>query len=436
MDCIGRPRELRPRQGPRPADRTEHAAVPHGPCARRQGNGGPAERRGLRCASSPGTVAQGPKPATRPRSRAAAAPRTTTAATGTPSWPKVGNRLFPYDRSQAPTFNDGPAPAKGTPGAGGPALVNVRIGDGGHLTVPMRTRRGGRPPGRRPGTGPPPPGHGKGRQGRRRRVRGTAGRVPGSANDLPATDRTGTLTARAENDEDAIIGPVASPTLRPRDARRDDITDINDGFDANGLGLADACIVGFTALKQAAERWVVPTAQQPEAERVTGRPDIPGARHTAGWGQRPAREGGPACGEAVSWLTRGLPFGACRRSRGPWLSMGRWPCPRAPRSSATGRDRRALRMGVPATTFTAGNAPRPQVGAANRAAKAVRVARRRAARESEPEAPDGPSPVPRIPPKNGSGLSCIKPEQVGASWPLKAWVCLAIRRHIGWAKRA
>ena len=58
MDCIGLQRELRPLQGPRPADRTEHAAVPHGPCARRQGNGGPAERRGLRCASSTGTVTQ------------------------------------------------------------------------------------------------------------------------------------------------------------------------------------------------------------------------------------------------------------------------------------------------------------------------------------------------------------------------------------------
>ena len=108
------------------------------------------------------------------------------------------------------------------------------------------------------------------------------------------------------------------------------ITGITDGFDANGLGLADACIVGFTALRQAAERWVVPTAQQPEAERVTGRPDIPGARHPAVWGQLPARDGGPACGEAVSLLNCGLPFRGCRSSRGPWLSMGRWPCPRTP----------------------------------------------------------------------------------------------------------
>ena len=149
-------------------------------------------------------------------------------------------------------------------------------------------------------------------------------------NDLPATDRTCTLTAWAENDDDEVIGPVASPTLRPRDARRDAITAITDCFDANGLGLADACIVGFTGLRQAAERQVVPTAQQPEAERVTGRPDIPGSRHTEGWRQLPAREGGPAFGEVVSWLNCGLPFRVCRSSRGPWLSMGRWPCPRTP----------------------------------------------------------------------------------------------------------
>ena len=33
-------------------------------------------------------------------------------------------------------------------------------------------------------------------------------------NDLPATDRTCTLTAWAENDDDEVIGPVASPALR------------------------------------------------------------------------------------------------------------------------------------------------------------------------------------------------------------------------------
>ena len=74
--------------------------------------------------------------------------------------------------------------------------------------------------------------------------------------------------------------------------------------------------------------------------------------------------------------------------------------PDAPRSSATGSDRRALRMGVPTTRFTAVNAPRPQVGEAHCAAKALRVARRRADRESEPDAPDGPSPVPRMPRRN------------------------------------
>ena len=220
-------------------------------------------------------------------------------------------------------------------------------------------------------------------------------------NDLPATDRTCTLTARAENDDDEVIGPVASPALRPRDARRDDVTGINDCFDANGLGLADACIVGFTALRQAAERQVVPTAQQPEAERVTGRPDLPGSRHPAVWGQLPARDGCPAFGEVVSLLNCGLPFRGCRSSRGRLAVHGAMALPPdAPRSSATGSDRRALRMGVPTTTFTAVNAPRPQVGEANCSAKAIRGARRRADRESEPDAPDGPSPVPRIPRRN------------------------------------
>ena len=66
----------------------------------------------------------------------------------------------------------------------------------------------------------------------------------------------------------------------------------------------------------------------------------------------------------------------------------------------------ALPPGVPATAFTAVNEPRPQVGEANRAAKAVRVARRRADRESEPDAPDGPSPAPRMPRRNSKVPNC------------------------------
>ena len=55
---------------------------------------------------------------------------------GTPAL-KVPHKLFLYDLPSAPAFNAGPAPAKGTPGTGGYALVNVRISDGGTITEPM-----------------------------------------------------------------------------------------------------------------------------------------------------------------------------------------------------------------------------------------------------------------------------------------------------------
>ena len=51
---------------------------------------------------------------------------------------KGPNKLFLYDLLQAPTFNPGPAPTKGTLGTGGHALVNVRGNDGGGITEPMK----------------------------------------------------------------------------------------------------------------------------------------------------------------------------------------------------------------------------------------------------------------------------------------------------------
>ena len=50
---------------------------------------------------------------------------------------KILHKLFLYDLLQAPTFNHGPTPAKGTLGTGGHALVNVRVSDGGNITLPM-----------------------------------------------------------------------------------------------------------------------------------------------------------------------------------------------------------------------------------------------------------------------------------------------------------
>ena len=102
---------------------------------------------------------------------------------------KVPHKLFLYDLLQAPTFNPGPTPAKGTLGTGGHALVNVRVNDGGGITVPMHA--GGALANRDgAGTRPPPPGHGDGRHVRHwarlhpcrdhgRRVRETARRAPG-----------------------------------------------------------------------------------------------------------------------------------------------------------------------------------------------------------------------------------------------------------------
>ena len=62
-------------------------------------------------------------------------------------------------------------------------------------------------------------------------------------------DTTCRIEAWAENDDDEPTSPVASLSLRPRDEFRVDITDIDDCFDTNGLGLTNTCIVEFTVLE-------------------------------------------------------------------------------------------------------------------------------------------------------------------------------------------
>ena len=104
---------------------------------------------------------------------------------------KVPNKLFLYDLPSAPTFNPGPTRprARWAPAA----MPWSTSGSMTAATSPCPcTWRRAHQPGRHPGTGPPPPGHGDGRHFRHRarlcpcrhrgrRVRGTAGRASGPA---------------------------------------------------------------------------------------------------------------------------------------------------------------------------------------------------------------------------------------------------------------
>ena len=166
---------------------------------------------------------------------------------------KVPHKLFLYDLSSALTFR--PAPAKGTPGTGGYALVNVRLHDGGNITVPMHVgsavanRDGALEPDNRPLT----------------RVKvgwfgGTAIAVgdvfaepPDEHRDLPndilANDGTCTITAWAINGDDEIISPVATLKVRPVDTVHGAITGFRDAQLASPVVRTDLVSTEYTVLK-------------------------------------------------------------------------------------------------------------------------------------------------------------------------------------------
>ena len=161
-------------------------------------------------------------------------------------------RLFLCDLSQAATFNPGPTPAKATLGTDGHALINVRIHDGGNITVPMHISSA---VANRDGTLEPdnlPPTMVKvGWFG------GTAiadGNVfaepPHRRRDLPnnllATDRTCTITVRAVN---GGISPAAALKVWPVDSVQGAVTGFRDHKLTATVDPTDLVSIVYTVLK-------------------------------------------------------------------------------------------------------------------------------------------------------------------------------------------
>ena len=164
-----------------------------------------------------------------------------------------------YD-PQAPTFNAGPSPARGTPGPGGQALSSVRHGDGGHITVPMHL---GSAPANRDGT--PEPDHlppaivrvGMSGIGPTLAPAPATGDVfaepPDEHRDLPhnllAGDRTGTITAWAVHGDDEVVGPGATLKVRPVDTAHGTVSGFHGYRQPVMIALSDLVSTEYTVLK-------------------------------------------------------------------------------------------------------------------------------------------------------------------------------------------
>ena len=122
---------------------------------------------------------------------------------GTAAW-KVPNKPYRYDISVAPPCNAGP----GTIGTAGYAVGNVRLHDGGAISVATHAGRAitVRDSALQPDNLPP-----------------TRGKASISAPGV-AGDRTCTIMARTVNEDDATIGPVAALKLRPLDTDQGAVT--------------------------------------------------------------------------------------------------------------------------------------------------------------------------------------------------------------------
>ena len=171
-----------------------------------------------------------------------------------------GDRVFPHDVA---TVASGSAygARKLVAGQTGTALAdnatafgNVRINDGGKISIAMQNAANADVPFTKATI--TPANMGLSFVGvKALRTDGTGdvyAEPPQEYRDLPrdvlTTDTTYKLTAWAENDDDEIISPVASLTVRPRDELKA-ITDIDDYFDTNGTGLTNTYVVEFTVLK-------------------------------------------------------------------------------------------------------------------------------------------------------------------------------------------
>ena len=174
---------------------------------------------------------------------------------------KVPNKLFLYDLLQALTFNTGPTPVKGTLGTDGYALVNVRISDGGGVTVPMHlsgavaNRDGTLEPDHLPltmvkvGIG----------GGTVLTVGDVFAEPPHRHRDLPndllASDRTYTITAWAVNGDGEIISPVAALKVRPVDTAHGAVASFRDYQLATPVDLTNLVSTEFTVLATGDSRW-------------------------------------------------------------------------------------------------------------------------------------------------------------------------------------
>ena len=174
---------------------------------------------------------------------------------------KVPHKLFLYDLQQALTFNAGPTPVKGTLGTDGYALVNVRISDGGGVTVPMHLS--GAVTGR---DGTLEPDHlpltmvkvGIG-SGTALAVGDVFAEPPHRHRDLPndilASDRTYTITAWAVNGDGEVVSPVAALKVRPVDTDRGAVAGFLDYQLASLVDLTNLVSTEFTVLASGDSRW-------------------------------------------------------------------------------------------------------------------------------------------------------------------------------------
>ena len=168
---------------------------------------------------------------------------------------KVPHKLFLYDLSSALTFNAGPTPAKGTLGTGGYALVNVRVHDGGDITVPMHVSSAvtGRDGTLEPDNLPLTMVKVGWFSGTALAVGDVFAEPPDEHRDLPndifKSDGTYTITAWAVNDDDEIISPVTTLKVRPVDTVHGAIAGFRDYKLTSGVALTDLVSTEYTVLK-------------------------------------------------------------------------------------------------------------------------------------------------------------------------------------------
>ena len=167
----------------------------------------------------------------------------------------VPHKLFLYDLSSALTFNAGPTPAKGTLGTGGYALVNVRVHDGGDITVPMHASSAvtGRDGTLEPDNLPLTMVKVGWFSGTALAVGDVFAEPPDEHRDLPndilESDATYTITAWAVNKNNENISPVATLKVRPVDTIHGAITGFRDYRLTSTVDLTDLVSTEYTVLK-------------------------------------------------------------------------------------------------------------------------------------------------------------------------------------------